>query len=927
MKIQNILINQMKHPIGFDLSNLRITFEITDLTKNTGIVYKQLEIGKEGQTTPILKIPFEKYLDNAFQVTSVLTPRTKYWVKINVKMNEEVSEGTSFFETGKLKEPFFGKWIKNVDSQFENTLFKTNFNVKKQRIVKARLYSTALGVYECYLNGKKIGEEYLAPGYTNYKHWLQLQTYDVTNYFKLGKENELFFTVGNGWFKGNLGFSGGQNNIYGDQQAIIAEMHIQYEDGSESVVKTDNNWLTTEGKITKSAIYYGEDFDDSRYIKHWQPAVLLQEQNINISDRLSLPIKAKQILAVKKIIHTPKNELVLDFGQNHAGWPIFYNRLATGEKIKLEMGEILQDDNFYRDNLRLARAAFIYISDGKKKWVRPHFTYYGFRYVKVSGLDHVNPNDFKSWVLYSDLNQNGSIKTNNPKVNRLFENVIWGQKSNFMDIPTDCPQRDERLGWTGDAEIFAPTACFNMNTFEFYKKYAKDMLIEQRQNKGLLPIITPSLKDSATGMAIWSDAATIIPWMTYQFYGDLGVLRQNYVWMKSWVDWITHNTTTPYLWTGQMQLGDWLSLDNGTNPKGKTDETYISSLYYAYSAGIVSKTARLLHLDRDADYYQNLEQNIKPLINDQYVTRKGKIAIDTQTALVLALKFNLVRSFQKEQVVDDLVHIINRNNKKLQTGFVGTPYLLPALSQNKQHKLAVDIFLNEECPGWLYEVNQGATTIWERWNSVLSNGRMNPEGMNSLNHYSFGSVISWMYQYVVGISEFDPGFKNIIFSPKFDYRLKDVFCIFKTSYGKLNIAYHLETNKQHLINIQLKIPFGIQMKVKLPRSEGKTIKVNSVDKGGQFWLKDGNYVIRYIPTKSYLNYFSLQSNLTSILDNSKLVHKIDQVDSLLLKKLKAPSNERNMFINRPINDFLKFKNISEDNRSKIEQILNKTLIV
>lgn len=926
MKVDNILINQMKRPLGFNLNHLRITFEISDIENNKYPTYKAIEIGKSKASAPVYLIPWQRYYDNGFQVDMELSPRTSYWVKVKVKSGNHSAEAKTSFETGKMDESLLGEWIVNSDKKIENTLFKRDFCLEDgEEVVKARLYSTALGVYEVYLNGHKVGDEFLAPGFTAYNKWLQLQSYNVTSLLQSRTNEELLFSVGDGWYKGNLGFDGGENNIYGNQQGILAELHITYKDGSQKIIKTDKNWLTTSGKITKSSIYYGEDFDDCKKINEWRPVSILQNDTFNISDRLSLPIKKETVLKVKKVIQTPKHELVLDFGQNHAGWPVFYNRLPKGKKITLQMGEILQDGNFYRDNLRRARAAFTYVSNGQEKWIRPHFTYYGFRYVKVSGIKKVNPKDFVSWVLCSDLRQMGSIVTNNDKVNRLFENVMWGQKSNFVDIPTDCPQRDERLGWTGDAEIFASTASFNMNTCEFYKKYAKDMAIEQNNNDGMLTMFAPSLKQKNGGLAIWGDAATIIPWTVYRFYGDSGILKQNYRYMKAWVDWITTHTTSANLWTGHMQLGDWLALDNGNNPKGKTNDTYIASLYFALSAEIVSKTSRLLHYDYEADYYDNLARNIKARILNEFVTKNGRVAIDTQTALVLALQFKLILSNQKKHVIKDLVQKVRDNHKHLQTGFAGTPYLLPVLSANGQHHLAMDIFMQEDCPSWLYEVNQGATTIWERWNSVLPNGKMNPAGMNSLNHYSLGSVSSWLYQYVVGLEKFDPGFRKIIFAPHFDYRLKSIKASYQTSYGKIEIDYHIEANEQHLIKIKLNIPFGISLKVNLPRVPNHTITINGQSKINGCELKVGSYEIMYFPTKSYLNYFSLESTLNDILVNQDLVEKIDFVDPNILRKMKSPSNTKYMFINKSIGALLEFEEIPKTLKQKVENILSQEI--
>lgn len=603
------------------------------------------------------------------------------------------------------------------------------------------------------------------------------------------------------------------------------------------------------------------------------------------------------------------------------GGLVFFNTVPKGKKVMLTMGEILQDGSFYNANLRKARASFTYISDGKKKWIRPHFTYFGFRYVKVEGIDNIKKENFVSLVLYSDLLQTGEIKTNNEQVNKLFNNVLWGQKSNFFDIPTDCPQRDERLGWTGDAEIFAKTASFNMNSYEFFKKYAFDMKLAQEQNNGKLPIVVPDIGLKSSGMAIWSDAATIIPWLVYKFYGNKNILNQNYAQMKAWVNWISENTTTKDMWTGVMQLGDWLALDNGNRPNGKTDNDYLATLYYLISTQIVANSAQVLEHIQDYEHYHNLAEKIESKLRNRYVTVDGKVAINTQTAL--ALSFDLVSEDQKKQVTNDLVELIKLDNNHLSTGFVGTPYLLPALSDNGKHEKAVDLFLNDDFPSWLYEIKMGATTMWERWNSVLPDGKMNPKGMNSLNHYSFGAVISWMYEYVVGFRKFDLGFKTITFAPLFDYRLRSVKASLKTSYGKISTNYELETNKEHKIKLEMNIPFGINIKIILPQSKDTLINVNGKEMKGSFTLTGGKYHLSYIPTQPYVNCYQLSTSVSMILEKKSLVHKIDNFDKSILEKVKYSGNIRDMFIDKPLIDLLEYYNVSKETTEKIEKVLKQ----
>ena len=923
LKIKDILVNHYTKPLGYDLDNhLRIEFsaEASQISSN---IQKRITIDAN---KPIFDSQWQQYDNNYFDFELELKPRTRYDVTVWLKSNDTQTSAKSFFETGKMNETFTAEWIGNKEKDIQNTLLKNKFTLPK-KVVNARLYISGLGVYEAYLNKQKIGDEFLAPGVTAYDKLIQIQTYDVTAMLAEKTQQELLISLGDGWYKGNFGFNGGKGCIYGDQQMAIAELHIAYDDGSSQVINTDTSWKTTAGKITKSAIYYGEDFDATKKITNWQPAIVLHHAKETLHDRLSLPLKVKEYLPVKEIIHTPKGETVLDFGQNQAGWPEFYNHESAGKEIELQMGEILQDGNFYRDNLREARAAFHYISNGEKEWIRPHFTYYGYRYVKVSGNSHpLRKDDFRAALIYSDLEITGSIKTTNAKVNRLLQNVLWSQKSNFFDVPTDCPQRDERLGWSGDADIFASTAILNMNAYPFFKKYAKDMKIEQAAHNGMLTMYAPAMGNDSGGAAIWGDAATVIPWTAYQATADPAILRQNYSSMKNWVDWISQATTTKNLWTGCFQFGDWLSLDgeNPAVPRGKTDEDYIASVYYAYSSWIVAQAAKILGNTTDAQKYEQQAQTIKKAIRAEFITKNGRLAIDTQTAYALALHFNLVPKEQKKRVVNDLVQRLKKDNNHLQTGFIGTPFICQVLSENGEHKLATEIFLNEDFPSWLYEVNLGATTIWERWNSVLPDGSMNPEGMNSLNHYSIGAIMQWVYQQVLGLRKQTNGYQNVLFAPQFDYRLKKISGHYHSSYGDLKMAYQLEADAQHTIKVNLSIPFGQKVTVKLPSVKDK-VEINGKRAYLPLELTNGDFTISYVPENSYIEYYNINMPAKLIMGDPELVKQLRPINTVFVF-LQDPDNLKKFGENSMVelNSLLPFINISDEDFNQIKKILDTT---
>ncbi|MEZ0116733.1 family 78 glycoside hydrolase catalytic domain [Heyndrickxia faecalis] len=929
MQITDILVNHMHEPVGFELNDLRIEFKVQNGTYMK--ITKQLTIWTNDENAPVYQTAELDFNNNYFDVNLDLLPRTRYHIKITVRTEREWASGTSFFETGKRDEPYLAEWIGNADKHLQNTLFKKEITIAKE-IDSARLYITGLGLYEAYFDDQKIGDEYLTPGVTAYDQWTQVQTYDVTDALMAHETHEWFISTADGWYKGNYGFDGGKDNIYGDRHMALAELHIAYADGSREIICTDHTWLTTAGRVTKSSIYYGEDLDGTIEVKNWQPVEVLDCSKAVLQDRLSLPIKVKEKLDVKEIILTPAGEQVVDFGQNQAGWLEFYNREPKGTKLTFEMGEILQNGNFYRENLREARAAFTYVSDGEEKWVRPHFTYYGYRYVKVSGnTKPLQPADYKAAVMYSDMPITGGITTSNEKVNKLFENILWGQKSNFFDVPTDCPQRDERLGWTGDANIFSNTAALNMDVYAFFKKYTKDMAVEQARHGGMLTMYAPAMGTDDGGAAVWGDAATIIPWNMYQAYGDPAILKQNYASMKAWVDWITKNTKSKDLWTGMFQFGDWLALDgeNPALPTGKTDEDFIASVYYYYSSQIVADTAKILGHEKDAAAYASLAQRIKTAIQKEFITPNGRLAIDTQTAYALALYFELVPQHQLQRVVHDLVKRLEKDNDHLKTGFVGTPFICQGLSKYGHHKLATKLFMNEDLPSWLYAVNLGATTIWERWNSVLEDGSMNPEGMNSLNHYSIGAIMEWAYKYLLGLCNHIPGYREVTLSPHFDYRLKQVSGHFNSPYGDIKVAYQIEADTDHTIKLNVTVPFGVTAHVALPRAAHADVAINNQTiKGGKFDLTAGTYAISYIPEQDYIERYNSETPVADIMADPELVSEIEKVDSVL-NFFKDPNNVANLgkMSLTKLNTLLPFINISPDHLDQINQILENTPIL
>lgn len=891
MKITNLRTNHLENPIGYQMDTISLSWTVEE-ARGTCTKLARVEIAEDpGFASLVWDSGESDQLDEASCVPALKTKeRTRYFWRVSVQDDAGdagVSE-TAFFETA--PEKIGGKWITAPYEKEAHGLYKKTWESEKA-VKSARLYISGMGLYEAYLNGEKVGDEYLTPFYNDYNHWIQFQSYDVTELVKTGG-NELGVMLGNGWYKGRFGFIDKLDCLYGDTQAMICELALIYEDGSEERICSDESFSCHRSPVLSSSIYDGEEYDANRQVKGfclpavkeetccsedgWTAAVAADEKIQKWSGilvpRRSLPLTLHEELKPVEVIHTPAGETVLDFGQNLTGFFSFVCHEPKGTKIHLQFGEILQDDNFYNENLRTAKEEYTYISDGTDRIVRPHFTFYGYRFMKVEGISDLEAADFKAQALYSQMAPTGKIETSNPKVNRLFLNALWGQKGNFVDVPTDCPQRDERMGWTGDAQVFCATASFNLYTPGFYAKYLYDMLGEQKELGGSVPHVVPDILDQiadiqkaprmAHGSCAWADVATVIPWTMYVFFGDKSLLADQYENMKLWIDYI-HSVDEEKcggkrLWNYGFHFADWLALDNYHKGSsfGGTDPYYIASAYYLYSAELTAKAAAVLGKEEDAAYYAKLAEEVRQAMKKEYFTETGRIAVDTQTAMVLALKLDIVPETAKERLTARLKEKLDEENVHLTTGFVGTPYLCPVLSENGMIDYAYTLLLNEDFPSWLYEVNMGATTIWERWNSVLPDGKISDTGMNSLNHYSYGSIVEWMYRYMCGLNpdEEKPGFKKFTLKPYPDARFDHASAEYQSVYGKIESGWKKTESGWHFA---VKVPFDTtadfvlsdavrgakKVTVKSADGEALTALSEELQGKGSITLLPGSYVI------------------------------------------------------------------------------------
>jgi alpha-L-rhamnosidase len=870
VKITQLKTNHIVNPLGFAIEKPTLSWIVEDTcdkvqTAAQVVVSLDSDFGQTIFDSGKVDGPGLDSL--AYRPSISLKPRTRYYWKVRVWGETESAESdTAWFETSKMDEPWQALWITpdGEDNQNHPIMYQ-QFDLPSQ-VVAARAYICGLGLYHFSLNGKKVGDECLTPYCNAYDQWLQYQTFDITDQLSVGP-NLISVMLGNGWYKGRYGANGGNIGFYGDRFALICEIRIMLENGTEITVVTDPLWKAQPSPIIESDIFDGETYDAriSKVVPTQDKPIDVKQIQIDttrLEARRSLPVYINETIKPVAILHTPAGETVLDMGQNMTGWVRFRTSAPPGTRIHLQFGEVLQEGNFFRDNLRTARAEYVYIADGSEAVAEPYFTFYGFRYVKISGwIGELSIDDFIGCVVYSRMDTIGEIETSNEKVNQLFKNAMWGQKGNFLDIPTDCPQRDERLGWTGDTQIFSGTACFNMDASAFFSKYAYDLGKEQSKTGGMVPHIVPMSNLNKGGSSAWGDVATILPWNVYEFYGDISILEQQFESMCAWVDYIRsidESSGSKRLWTEGFHFGDWLALD-GSDPasrKGATPEDFIASAFYCFSARLVAKAAAVLGKTEQADAYGRLSEEVKAAIQKEYFTATGRLAIPTQTGYVLALFMDLVPSAHYERVKHDLISRLNMDKIHLRTGFVGTPYLCRVLSNIGANDIAYTLLLNEDYPSWLYAVNLGATTIWERWNSLNPDGSISSTGMNSLNHYAYGSIVEWMYRDMCGLNPVSgedgvTGFRHARIAPKPNKSLQWAKARYHSAAGTYESSWHID-EAGHLA-IEIAIPFNASSKVLLPNVQMGEMSMNGqpLHQGAQIGdnveltLGTGNYKFEY----------------------------------------------------------------------------------
>src|SRR6185503_6838482 len=698
---------------------------------------------------------------------AALTSGTRYIWQVRVWDNSGKASDWSepaWWQMGLLKPADWeAKWITpgfTEDSvNRPSPLFRKTFHLTK-KIRSAVAYVTAHGLYEAKINGHRVSDAYLTPGWTSYNKRLQYQAYDVTSLLKEGT-NAAGAELGNGWYRGYVGYNP-KPGLYGKDIALLFQLVVTYNDGTTATIVSDDSWKSSTGPVRFAEIYYGATIDNRMDQKGWSTASFDDKRWSGVKTRdfpkdilvatYNEPVKKHEIFKPVKIFRTPKGEKVIDFGQNLVGWVQMKVSGHAGDKITISHAEVVDKaGNFYTDNLRTARSQDVYIlkGDGVETF-EPQFTWQGFRYIRIEGYPgELKPENFTAVALYSDMRPTGTFSCSNKLINQLQHNIQWGQKGNFLDVPTDCPQRDERLGWTGDAQVFSRTVSYNMDVHNFFAKWLKDVAADQYPS-GSVPFVIPNVIGKGTtgpgGSTGWADVATIIPWNMYLAYGDKRVLEDQYASMKGWVNYMQAKSKND-LWNSTFHFCDWLfySLNDDTDGSSAITNKYlIAQCFYGYSTQLLINAANVLGKKDDVDYYTKLLAKIKEAYLKEYVTPNGLISSDTQTAYVLALQFDMLPESLRQQAAARLVSNIRRYGNHLTTGFLGTPYLCHVLSRFGYPNVAYRLLLQDTYPSWLYPVKMGATTIWERWDGIKPDSTFETPTMNSYNHYAYGAIGDWM---------------------------------------------------------------------------------------------------------------------------------------------------------------------------------------
>lgn len=878
--VSHLLTENLPDPLCIDSRQPRLSWQIHCEDRNEQQTAYEISVsGQENGKSTIWnsgKVTSTQSVQVPYGGPELMSGKRYYW-RVRIWDNKGRTSAWSqpaWWQMGLLSpHDWKAVWIQPLTAESQghpSPLLRKEFNVTRP-VTSAIAYITAHGLYEAQLNGQRVGDDCLTPGWTSYNHRLQYQAYDVSSLVRQGK-NAIGVTLGDGWYRGAFGYDW-QQNLYGKDISLLLQLVIRYKDGHTDTLISDRSWKSSTGPILYSNIYNGERIDHREEKIGWSMPGYndggwtgVREEAFpgeNLIATLNEPIKKHETFHPIKVLTTPRGERVIDFGQNLVGWVSVKVKGTAGDSIRLSHAEVLdKDGNFYTDNLRKARAQDVFIlKGGEEETFEPHFTFHGFRYIRVEGGPaSINPDDYTAVALYSDMAKTGSFTCSNPLIDQLQHNIQWGQRGNFLDVPTDCPQRDERLGWTGDAQVFSRTATFNMGVNNFFSKWLKDLAADQLPS-GAVPFVIPNVENAGTSSG-WSDVSTIIPWNLYLAYGDRRVLEQQYPSMRAWVEYI-HSQAKDDLWNSGHHFGDWLfyrPFDDNDGRAAVTDKYLIAQCFYAHSTQLLINAATVLGRKDDADHYTQLLKRIKDAFVREYTTPGGRLVSGTQTAYVLALQFDMLPESQRKQAAERLVSNIQDYRYHLTTGFLGTPYLCHVLSRYGYTAVAYRLLLQDGYPSWLYPVKMGATTIWERWDGIRPDSSFQTPGMNSFNHYAYGAIGDWLYRVVTGLDTYEdgPGYQHSRINPHPGGGLDSAAADLVTGYGLLSSHWRLQDNA---LFMDLVIPPNTKSTVYIPAPEGglitesgrpiaaaKEIEVSGVERGYLIlMLGSGTYHFKITP--------------------------------------------------------------------------------
>lgn len=706
-------------------------------------------------------------------------------------------------------------------------------------VARARLYVTAHGLYEAEINGRRVGDDALSPGWTVYGERLRYYTYDVTDHLIVG-DNSLGSWLADGWYRGRLGFHGGYPNLYGSDIGLIAQLEIEHVDGTRTVVVTDETWQAAPGPILTTGLYEGEHFDARLDSADWASNedgdwTAVRARPVDHSTLVApegRPVRCTEELQPVSATRSPSGSCLLDFGQNISGRLRIDLEAAAGQVITLRHAEVTQDGEIYTRPLRGAAATDVLVHAGGRMTWEPRFTIHGFRYAEVTGWDgEITPGSFIARVYHTDMERTGWFSSSDPLLDRLHENVRWSMRDNFVDIPTDCPQRDERLGWTGDLQVFAPAASYLYDCSGMLRSWLRDVAVEQLPD-GTVPWYVPVIPGGSEWTPIrpgaaWGDVAVLTPWTLYWQFGDAQILRDQYASAKKWVDLVASIAGPSRLWNTGFQLGDWL--DPAAPPEDPADATtdryLVATAYFAWSSLHLSKSAGVLGETADAEVYARLAAEVRDAFRGEYVAESGLLTSDAQTAYALAIGFELYESDEElGRWGSRLSELVREGRNRIATGFAGTPVITDALTRSGHVDVAYDLLLERECPSWMYTVLSGGTTTWERWDSLLPDGTVNPGGMTSFNHFALGAVADWIHRTVAGIAPIEAGYRRIEFAPRPGGGLTHASSAHETPYGRASIDWRIDDD---VLVVTVEVPVGSRGIVRLPDGDSAEVASGS----------------------------------------------------------------------------------------------------